>query len=84
MSVESGWVPDRQTVLWWMGTADEARIVESLEREIKERSHDVAPDSSEYWRLVAEVAVEHLTFDMLDMAKQWGTDFSNTNWGSQP
>ena len=82
MSVESGWTPDRETVLWWMGTANEDRIVESLEREIKDRSRDVTPDSSEYWRLVAEVAVEHLTFDMLTMAKKWGTEFPDTNWGS--
>lgn len=56
MSVESGWTPDRETVLWWMGIANEDRIVESLEREIKDRSRDMAPDSSEYWRLVAEVS----------------------------
>jgi hypothetical protein len=71
------WIPDTETVRWWIGLATGDRIVESLEGEVKERSVGIQWHSDEYWHLVAEVAVEHLHFELYDTAIAWGTAMSD-------
>jgi hypothetical protein len=64
-----------------MGVANEDRIVESLQREVGSRGSGLSVNSPEYWRLVAEVAVEHLTFDLFERARERGTEFPTMDWG---
>lgn len=74
MAPEGGaeWVPDARTVEWFVGAADEERIWRTLRSEVARRAAGMDPGSDEYWRLVAEVAVEHLSFDMIRQARARG------------
>lgn len=72
---DDGWTPDARTVQWWVGRANEDRIVDTLREEVMDRGAHLEPLSAEFWRLVASVAVEHLTFDMVDQAKAAGTTY---------
>lgn len=71
------WAADPETVRWWTTLATGDRIVESLEREVKDRGGRLALDSDDYWHLVAEVAVEHMHFELYDTATAWGTEMSD-------
>lgn len=68
-----GWVPDARTVMWWVGRAHESRIVDTLRAEVIDRAPDLPPLPEAFWQLVAEVAVEHLTFDLVRQAQADGT-----------
>lgn len=76
------WTPDPETIRWWTGLAAGDRIVESLEAEVKERSVGIELHSAAYWSLVAEVAVEHLHYELYNTARAWGTDMSDPGQGS--
>jgi hypothetical protein len=71
----TGWVPDARTILWYVGIAHEQRIQDTLRREVERRGVGLSVTSDEYWHLVAEVAVEHLSVDMMEQAAKWGTRF---------
>jgi hypothetical protein len=66
------WVPDARTVEWYVGVAHEDRIWATLRSEALRRGAGLDPESEEYWRLVAEIAVEHLSFDMVEQARARG------------
>jgi len=78
------WKPDRRTILWASSVLHEDRISESLRQEVEDRRGDLNVGSAEYWRLVTSVAVEHVTFDLVEQAKRWGTDFSSVDWDITP
>ncbi len=69
------WAPDRRTIEWISGILHEERIVDTLRAEVADRNLSEV-GSDEYWRLVASIAVEHITVDVIRMARQWGTDFA--------
>ncbi len=77
------WLPDPETVRWWTTIATGDRIVESLEEEVKRRGGHLEPDSDAYYHFVADVAVEHLYFELYETAKEWGTDVGRKSGNEQ-
>ncbi|SDC32321.1 hypothetical protein [Actinokineospora iranica] len=78
---EKQWTPDRQTVLWAISVMDERRISDTVRSEFQDRREELAESSAEYWELITGITVEHITFDLVEQAKKWGTDFSSVDWG---
>ncbi|MGH7750388.1 MAG: hypothetical protein ACREQ5_37295 [Candidatus Dormibacteria bacterium] len=66
------WVPDRRTLSWVFGTAHEDRIVHGLAADVKSRTRDIPYDSEAYWRIVAEVAIECVVYDLGAIAAAMG------------
>lgn len=56
---------------WVYGVLHEDRIVDTLRSEVGRRQGHLPPGSPEWWRLVASVAVEHVTFDLARQASHW-------------
>jgi hypothetical protein len=61
------WKPDARTVQWAIGILHEDRIVDPLRREVAERQGE----TDDYWRLVAAIAIEHISFDLARQAAEW-------------
>ena len=68
-------MPDARTVDSFIGVAHEDRIRDSLRREVEDRAGTLEPHSDEYWSLVAEIAIEHISSDMVREATARGTAF---------
>ena len=68
-------------MLWVASILHEDRVKDELRQEIDERRGDLRPDSDDYWQLVASVAVEHITFDLIEQAKSSGVDLSSVDRG---
>lgn len=77
------WLPDPETVRWWTGLVTGEHIVETLEEEVKRRGGDLEPGSDAFYHFVADVAVEHLHFELYETAKEWGTDVADRNGEEQ-
>lgn len=61
------WTPDRRTVESAIGVLHEDRIAEGLRREVEDRVHE----ADGRWKLVAAVAVEHVSFDLARQLEEW-------------
>jgi hypothetical protein len=61
------WTPDRCTVEWAIGVLHEDRIAEGLRREVADRAHE----ADDRWKLVADIAVEHVSFDPARQLEEW-------------
>ncbi|MCF6476332.1 hypothetical protein FAF44_49535 [Nonomuraea sp. MG754425] len=70
MADEEKWVPDRRTLQWCFGAADEARVKDAIRRDVESRSSGLSIDSDVYWTLVAEAAIEAVLYDLSALADQ--------------
>ena len=68
-------VPDARTLAWAFGRAHEDRIKDAIRDGVRDRAGELTPGGDEYWRLVAEVAVEAVLYDLVDLAESEGDDF---------
>ena len=74
------WVPDARTIHWAFGRSHEDRIKDAIRLDVRERGRDLDPDSDDYWKLLTEVAIEAVLYDLVDMAKEEGTAFTSDTY----